>query len=155
VPIYKGKFSPPNQLPAPPNPTPLFQVGPIVEVQIAVPTVLGQQLAKSNQPIPQPVTGIALIDTGATLSAVGSPVLAQLGLNPVGTANVGTAGGQVPQNLYPTRMTLTRLNLSLDYNAVLGVDLTGQSIIALLGRDFLQSVVLIYDGPAAEFTLAF
>jgi len=31
----------------------------------------------------------------------------------------------------------------------------GQPLIALLGRDLLQRFILVYNGPAAMFTLAF
>lgn len=98
---------------------------------------------------------MALIDTGATLSAVDASTLAQLSLQPVGIANVGTAAGQQPQNLYPVRMVLTQMSLGIDYSQVLGVNLAGQGIIALLGRDFLQRTILIYDGPSGEFTLSY
>ena len=125
-------------------------------VQIEIPLALSKQLASQNQPVPQLVTGPAPIDTGATISAVHAPIIAQLGVATVGSANVGTAGGQQQQNLYPIRIVLTQLNnLGIDYNQVLGADLFGTGYITLLGRDLLQRMLLIYDGPNSEFAIAF
>jgi len=124
-------------------------------VQIEVPRALGQQFARSNQPIPQPITEVALIDTGATISAVHAPLIQQLGVAPVGVAKTGTAGGQHQQNLYPLRIGLTELTETIDYNQVLGADLSGTGFIALLGRDLLQNMILIYDGPSSEFTISY
>jgi len=60
----------------------LEQVGPLVPVQIEVPTVLAQQLQQAGMAVPQPVSGQALIDTGATSSAVDAQVLTSLGIAP-------------------------------------------------------------------------
>jgi hypothetical protein len=81
----------------------------------------------------------------------------------VGTALVGTAGGQQQQATYPARFTFPGTNLpGLDFSQLLGANLagqvvvgTGQSLVALLGRDILQRFVLVYNGPAGMFTLAF
>jgi len=105
---------------------------------------------------------MALIDTGASVSAVDVVVIQQLGVQPVGVANVWTAGGPPQQATYPGRFTFPGSNLpAIDFNALLGANLagqlagvTGQAIVALIGRDLLQHFVLVYNGPAAMFTLA-
>ena len=111
--------------------------------------------------MPTPVPGLALIDTGATLSAVDATVVQQLGVQPVGLANVGTAGGQQQQATYPARFTFPGTGLpNIDFGQLLGANLTGQIVaahqqplIALLGRDILQQFILIYNGPVGMFTL--
>ena len=47
------------------------------------------------------------------------------------------------------------MNLSIEYGEVIGVDLTGTDLVALLGRDFLRNVLLIYEGPIGEISLAY
>ena len=124
-------------------------------VQIEVPLALAQQLAAAGQPAQASVTGLGLIDTGATISAVDASVISKLGVNPVGIANVGTASGPQQQYVYPIRIVLTQLGLAIDYSQVTGANLSGQNLVALLGRDFLQNILLIYDGPSGEFTISF
>ncbi len=56
-------------------------------------------------------------------------------------------------------VSLSLLHPKLTYTfysvPVLESDLTGQGIGALIGRDLLAKCLLIYDGQAGTFTLAF
>ena len=98
---------------------------------------------------------MALFDTGATMSAVDASVVAALGVNPVGVVPVGTAGGPVAQPVYPIRLQLQGAEPVLDFSRVTGATLKSVDLVALLGRDALARMVLIYDGPSSEYTLAF
>jgi hypothetical protein len=106
---------------------------------------------------------MAIVDTGASISAVDATVIARLGVQPVGTANVGTAGGIQTQSTYPARLSFPGTNLpSMEFNSLLGANLGGQvitgpmpgNLIVLLGRDVLEHFVFIYNGPNGMFTLA-
>jgi predicted aspartyl protease len=109
------------------------------------------------------VPGFALIDTGASVSAVDDSVVRQRGAQPVGIAQVGTAGGQHPQAVYPARLVFPGTNIpSVEFGQLLGANLAGQMVaghqgplIVLLGRDILQQFVLFYNGSTGSFTLAF
>ncbi len=149
-----------------PAPVPSLQrvTGPIVQVQIELPTVLADTLRQQGAAIPSPVSGIALIDTGASVSAVDVAIARRLGMQPVGIVSVGTAGGTQQQEAYPARFTFPGTTLpAMDFGQVLGADLSGQLIpgpvsgplVALLGRDVLQRCILIYNGPMGSFVLAF
>jgi predicted aspartyl protease len=155
VPVFTVKLHSPGQVPVLPNPGLLGQLGPQVVVQVEVPTALAKLLSGSGQPVPPPVTGRALIDTGATASAVDASVVAALGVKPVGTANIGTAGGPTTQPVYPIRVELQGIGLKIDFSRVTGAPLKGMGLVALLGRDMLSRMILIYDGPSSEYTLAF
>lgn len=166
MPIYNQGF---HQVPQAgavlplPHPQALQGTGPVIQVQVEVPTALATQLQHTGQTVPQPVLGYALIDTGASLSAVDATVIQQLGVQPVGVAHVGTAGGPQQQATCPARFSFPGSSLpAIDFNQLLGANLSGQlalgagnPLVALLGRDLLQHFVLIYNGPAAMFTLAF
>jgi predicted aspartyl protease len=133
-------------------------MGPLLQVEVYVPSALEQLLIAQNQPIPPPRTGWALIDTGATKSCVDINAISTLGVNPIGVTLTGTAGGQVQQPLYPARFRFPGEAFEQEFSSVIGVDLTGQSIlgqdiIVLLGRDVLAKCVLIYNGPGGFFTL--
>ena len=136
--------------------------GPTVPVQIEVPPALANSFRNAGQPVPHPVNGAALIDTGATRSCVDDTVIQNLGVQPVGVAVVGTAGGQQKRSMFPGRFTFPGTPLpSIDFSQLLGVDLTGQTIagsnvplIALIGRDILRHFMFIYNGRLGQFTLA-
>lgn len=140
------------------DPVALLNNGPILTVEISIPNALATLLTSQNQPIPSPSTGYALIDTGATRTCVDHQVITQLGVNPVGTITSGTAGGTVNQSLFPAHVRFPQESIDLDFNACVGVNLTGQTalsqpIIALIGRDILQHLLFIYNGPAGMFTV--
>jgi len=165
MPIFNTSFFaqqigvPPQQ----PAPGMLLQAGPILPVQVQVPAALAQQLQATNQAIPTPIAGIALVDTGATMSAVEVTVVQSLGIQPVGTAVVGTAGGKQMQAVYPARFSFPGTGLPhIDCSSLFGASLLGispagggQPLIALIGRDILTQFVLVYNGPAATFSLCF
>jgi hypothetical protein len=158
MPIYNRFFRDSSQQI---NPNGLMLVGAVLPIEIHVPPQIAQVLADRGDPIPAPVSGLALIDTGATLTCVHEPVLQQLGLNPIGIVQSGTASGPVQQSQYPARLVSPDQGWTSDINAVTGVNLSGQQIpldppqdlIALIGRNLLQHWVLIWNGPGGFWTL--
>lgn len=156
MPVAKVKFHEPGK--APPNPVPLLLLreGPNLPVQIEVPDALAKQLADTGKPIPPPVSGKGLIDTGATFSAVDNATARKLELQPVRVTKVGTASGEVEQPVYSLKLTLPTARIVITDGNVVGADLSGVGgVIVLIGRSFLQHVMMIYDGPSAEFSLAY
>ena len=134
----------------------------MIQVQVEVPSVLAAQLTARGQPIPHPVAGYALIDTGATTSAVDNTVIQQLGVQPVGSMPVAGVTGAATHLLYPCRFTFPGTAFqAIDFSALLAAPLTNVGppggvgpLLALIGRDLLQAFVLIYNGPGASFSLA-
>jgi len=133
--------------------------GPVLDVSVSIPQALANLYARQQIPLPSPITGIALIDTGATRSCVHGPIMGQLGVNPIGIVTSGTAAGPSPHNLFPAHFTFPAAGIDLDFSAVVGVNLSGQIIngqqlIALIGRDVLSRGILVYNGPLGAFTFA-
>ena len=141
----------------------LIQIGPVIQVLVGVPSPLAARLQAQNLPVPTPVSGVALIDTGATRSAVAETVAQTLGIQPSGVVNVGTAGGMQQQSVYSARFTFPGGPLPpIEFAQLTGVNLQGHvlpgigmPLIALIGRDILSRFVMIYDGQTATVTLAF
>ena len=79
--------------PSQPAPGMLVHCGPVIQVLVEVPPALAAALQTGNLPVPTPVHGLALIDTGATKSAVAETIAQSLGIQPSGIVNVGTAAG--------------------------------------------------------------
>ena len=140
-------------------PAALATVGAILEVQIQIPKALSDLLESQNQVIPPPVTGFALIDTGATRTCADQLALSGLGINPIGLVSMGTAGGPTQCPLFPARLWFPSLNLGAEFDSIVGVNLQGQAIsdqqiTVLIGRDILSRGLLIYSGNGGFFTLA-
>src|SRR5271170_3049260 len=115
------------------GPSALQQLGPVFDAEIAVPSALQEMLTAAGRPVPPPVKGRALIDTGATFSAVDDRIMVQLGIPPVGLVQMGTAGGRQTANQYPARFTLLvgAGSISFESPRATGVNITGQPYIAL------------------------
>jgi len=127
--------------------------GPILQASIAVAAAAEKALTDAGQPVPAPVQVTALIDTGATGSAISKGTAQQLGLQPVGVIPVSTpSSAKVPMSLFAIRFLLP--NSLIFETTAIEAQLQGQGIDALIGRDVLSQAVLVYIGYANEFTLA-
>jgi predicted aspartyl protease len=130
---------------------------------VELPQPLAAKLQQTNQPIPSPVAGFALIDTGATFSAVDATVVQHLAIHPIGVVNVGGAAGVQQHSVYTARFEFPGINFpAFDHHRLAGVNLQGAtltvaaggSLIALTGRDILTRFVMVYNGPDGMFTVA-
>ena len=78
----------------------------------------------------------------------------------MGVVTVGTAGGPSQQSSYPAKISFPGTPLpGCDLPRAVGVNLAGQiaagvPLLALIGRDFLASAVLVYNGPSGMFSLS-
>jgi hypothetical protein len=146
------KKAPPNSLAHPQH---LMLSGPRLDVEVHVPTAFEGLLVREGKPIPKPIVGKALIDTGASITAVDDSVITSLGVQAVGVATVLTPAGQTQRNQYPVRFIFPGSPLpNLDIHQAIGGELLGQGFVALIGRDALSSVVFIYNGPGGMITFA-
>ncbi len=160
MPIYNGHFV--ESLPAGGqrlSPTTLAALGPVLAVSVSIPQALAAFYTRQQIPLPSPITGLALIDTGATRSCVHAPIMSSLGVNPIGVVTSGTPAGQVLHSLYPAHFTFPATTIEVDFTSVVGVDLsgqiiTGQQLIALIGRDVLSNGILVYNGTIGTFSFA-
>lgn len=140
----------------------LTQVGAFFPIEVHVPPKIAEALTNAGQTVPKCITGLGLIDTGATLTCISEDVLKTLGLNPFDVVNSGTADGPKQQNVYAARIVFPTKNWTSDLNKAVGVNLKGQiiqkdppePIIALLGRNWLEHMVFIYNGPSGLWTIA-
>lgn len=142
---------------------PLAAAGPVIRISIHVPPALESTMREAGSPIPPPISGLALVDTGATLCAVNQSSIEALGIQPIDTVSSGSAAGPGICNVYPGRLVLhiSGGDMTWDQSRLTGVNLDGlslsgldQPLIVLLGRDFLSNFIFHYDGPAGTWTLA-
>lgn len=128
-----------------------------LDIEIFLPEILASQYTQKGIPLPAPITGKALIDTGASISAVDVKMInEQFNLPTMGITEVLTPSG-VKENRYIYPISLSFPGTSLPKVSLLptvGCDLAQQNIVALLGRDILSSFILIYNGPGAYISLS-
>lgn len=137
--------------------------GPVLPVRVRLPDVV----AKLRNADPS-VTGIAMVDTGATRSCISKKAAEALALKPVGTITIGGVGGakehslvrvtfEFVQQLQPTiglaEPPVMQPVIRIADAEVVEVDIDNQGIMMLIGRDVLAASALTYDGPTGEWTL--
>lgn len=135
----------------------LFNAGPRLPVEVKVPNALANYLTQKGQPVPSPVSGEALVDTGASVSCVDETVIQRLGVNPVGISQVGTpSSARTAQFQYPAPFAFPGTTLpQIEIAHALGSVLQPQGLLALIGRDILSNFVFIYNGPGGFVTLSY
>lgn len=148
--------------PLPVHPEGLVVAGAYFPIEVHVPQAIADALTQASIPLPVPQVGLAIIDTGATMTAVHERALTSLALQPINTIGMGTANGPVTQNVYAARIFFPTLGWNLELQQVVGANLAGQVIpiqppqpmICLIGRNTLRDWILIWNGPGGFWTVA-
>jgi predicted aspartyl protease len=105
-----------------------------------------------------PVAGItglhALVDTGAGESCIDNLLAAQLNLPIVDRRHVSGSSGKHEVNVYLAQVHIPSLPYTI-WGAFAGVELKagGQAHSALIGRTFLASFKMVYDGRTGDVTI--
>lgn len=132
----------------------LVERGPRVQVVVAVATPIAEQLLQQGTPLPPPVSGLALIDTGASSTCVDETAAQALRLPVVDVVRVASAShAATSHNVYPIQVEIVGAPISIDAPRAIGAPLAAQGLLALIGRDVLQHCALFYNGPAGQLTL--
>lgn len=126
--------------------------GPIITVHIGVSLQRASALKAASSSVPQPVPCNLLIDTGAAMTCLDTPIIEKLGITPTGSIPIHTPStGDTPHqcSTYDISLIVLGGNAHKIINAlpVIENDFNAQSIDGLLGRDILLTSRLIYSGP--------
>jgi len=162
MPILHIQFSPPLQPDGSPYPQPLNspalvlqQRGPILQVQLTVLQSMAQQLVQQGHTLPDPVSGLALIDTGASNTCIDDAAATQLQLPVIDTVTIASASHAASlQNVYPATLDIAGLQIPINVERAIGAPLAAQGLIALIGRDVLIHGTFIYNGFTGSITFA-
>jgi len=150
----------------------LVSAGPLIGASWMVPVSLERALQIAARPVPTPVHGMLLIDTGASGTCISEAAAQTLGLHPVRTTQTYGAAGLHPSNVYEVRLRISiedpkrGLLSTIDFEVqAIGVpDLEKQlpgltfhgeaaHLIGLLGRDALKNTVMTYHGKDGWFQI--
>src|SRR5437879_542539 len=85
-----------------PPPLCLVQRGPCVQVAVTLADQVASELIKRQEPVPAPVSGLALIDTGAVSTCIDEETAEQMNLPVVNVVNMASAShASTKANQYP------------------------------------------------------
>lgn len=136
--------------------------GPLVDVLLAVSAPRLAALTKAKLAVPAPIKIRALLDTGASCTAIDSTVITKLQVPVTGTTSIltpSTAGVAHTCNQYDVLLTILDPNGNPLYFStsvpVIEAVLASQGIEGLIGRDVLGGALFIYNGTAGHFTLSY
>jgi predicted aspartyl protease len=127
--------------------------GPILPVQIGIPSSLAQQMQAQGQTPPPPEEIQALVDTGASITAINVSVAQRLGLPTTGSIQIGGATGVADQPLYAAMFRIPDPFIEWDPMTIAGANLSGTPFDILVGRNVLCNMTLSYDGKNGRFSL--
>src|SRR6266511_2720190 len=129
--------------------------GPVLNVTIAVADQVAQELVKQGKPVQPAVSGVGLIDTGASTTCVDDETARQLQLPVIDVVSMQSAShASHPANVYPIRINIAGFPVGINAPRATGAALKAQGLIALIGRDVLVACTLHYNGMAGQITLA-
>jgi len=133
----------------------LQQRGPIVQVSVALQRDLAAGLVQQGLAIPQPMVGLALIDTGASNTCIDDEAARSMNLPVIDVGSMTSAThAQTPSNIYPVQIEIIGFKISFQSPRTMGAALREQGLLILLGRDLLQRCTLFYNGPTGQITLS-
>lgn len=127
--------------------------GAIIPVQIGIPKVLADQMKAQGQTPPPPEEISALIDTGASITAINVATAQRLGLQPTGSIDIGGANGVASQPLFAAMVRIPDPFVEWDPMTLAGSTLTGVPFEILIGRNVLCNMTFAYSGKEGRFSL--
>jgi hypothetical protein len=132
--------------------------GPQVAVMVMLTRFRVEALKRTGRPFSSPVTILALLDTGASCSAIDPRIIAQLDVEQRGLASVhtpSTGSAYVERPTYDLTLVLgeDQTNPLVVTCQVIASELATQGFLALIGRDVLSRTHFLYRGPDSRFRL--
>lgn len=135
-------------------------LGPVLDLLVGPSVPRATALRRAGVAAPPQLSIRGLIDTGASGTCLDPTCVASLSLAPTGQVPIHTPSTAGKPEIYPQYdVSLVLLHPSLHVTlptvAVISTHLVNLGIHALIGRDVLSRCLLVYDGSAGQFSLAF
>jgi hypothetical protein len=125
-----------------------------IPITLSAPQERASEIERTGGKVPAPVSGVALIDTGSSVTSIDESVAAKLGLKPIGQpVSIEDSGGPMTARRYSVAAALSECGSGLW--TMTSAKLAPMEIIALVGTDVLVDCVFVFDGPHGAFTLSF
>lgn len=132
----------------------LQQRGPVIQVSVGLDQGMVKALVQQGRPIPETRSGLALIDTGASVTCIDERIAQELNLPVVDVGKMMSASHSAhPSNIYPISLTMPQ-GVSFSAPRAMGANLAPQGLVAIIGRDILAVCTMFYNGIAGQITLS-
>ena len=133
----------------------LHQLGPRLQITLSLLEAQLKAIADIGEPLPNPISGVALIDTGALSTCIDQKAADAAGLAVVDSGLMTSATHEnelVP--IYAARLDIAGIPENVEAKRAYGAILEPQGLTALVGRDLLASCILVYNGTDGSFSLS-
>lgn len=133
----------------------LRRYGPCVDVIVTLDKAMAEALLQQGQPVPTPIAGKALIDTGASSSCIDDTTARSMRLPVIDVVKIASATHAAdPRNVYPVQIEIAGIGLGIAAPRAIGAELHSLGFVAIIGRDVLRHCTLFYNGIAGQITLS-
>lgn len=133
--------------------------GAVINLAIAVGSIMRQELLSRGRPVPEPTTVRALIDTGAVLTAIHPRIREQTGRRDAGAVHIrrpSTGTGYRLAPLFEVQVAIGGLTASSHWlpTGAVGVAPSNPATLTLIGRALLKRCTFFHNGPRDELILS-
>lgn len=126
-----------------------------MQVSVSVAEAVAIELVQQGKSLPPPISGLALLDSGASTTCIDESVANKLQLPVTDVITVASAShASTEQSVHPARIEMVGLSVAFNALDAIGAPLIEQGIIALIGRDVLQHCTFFYNGMSGSISLA-
>ena len=113
------------------------------------------ELAQQGKPAPEPINGLALLDTGASNTCIDDAEAQKMNLPVIGVGSMSSAShSRTPSNIYPIQIEVTGFPIRFQSFRTMGASLNDHGLLLLIGRDLLAHCALFYNGTTGQITLS-
>jgi Aspartyl protease len=134
----------------------LARLGPTIPVAISLPAATLALYQSAGLPVPPSVTGLAMIDTGASVCVIDEDALTGLGIARSGSMAISTASGSTIQPTFAASISFPGTSLpNVHFADFVGAPLRAHGVIALIGRSVLRYFIVMYNGPGGAVSVAY
>lgn len=127
--------------------------GPIIPIHVGLPSAMVGGIRSQGETPPPPEEIAALIDTGASITAIRNVVAQRLGLIQTGSVTVGGVTGTSQQPVYSAFLALPDMGVEFDPIQLAGTPSEFPGFDVLIGRNILCQMLLSYNGSKGIFSL--
>lgn len=126
-----------------------------MQVSISLGQAAAAQVVQAGGTVPASVTGLALIDTGASSTCIDADTATKMNLPVIDVVSMTSAShAATMQNVYPIQIEIIGVPIIVNADRAMGAALSAQGLLAIIGRDVLQHCIFVYNSVTGSFSLA-